>query len=157
MLDVATLAYVAGVLDMQCNIKTRTTPDDTVLPMLAMYGPNVAMLEYLASLTDTKMVVARRSFSRAGCAQHCKDKHQHIESVSGRWTLTGMKATIVLHNIRPYVRLQSEAVTSALVVGLNAPFKPAALRKMTDLGWEIPDLSRPAGDAATASAGERAR
>ena len=140
MFDIATLAYVAGVLDMQCNIKTRTTPDDTVLPMLAMYGPNVGMLEYLADLTDTKMVVARRSYSKAGCAQHCKDKHQHIVSVSGRWTLTGMKATIVLYNIQPYVRLQREAVTSALVVGLKAPFKPAKLKAMEVLGWEIPDL-----------------
>ena len=140
MLDVPTLAYVAGVLDMQCNIKTRTTPDDTELPMLAMYGPNVAMLEYLASLTDTKMVVARRSYVKAGCAQHCREKHQHIESVSGRWTLTGAKATIVLYNIRPYVRLQVEAVTSALVVGLAAPFKLAKLKRMADLGWEIPDM-----------------
>jgi len=140
MLDVPTLAYVAGVLDMQANIKIRTTPDDTELPFLAMYGPNVPMLEYLASLTATRMVVTRRSYVKAGCAQHCREKHQHIESVSGRWTLTGMKATVVLWNIRPYMRLQTEALTSALTVGLTAPFKPAKLRAMAELGWDLPDL-----------------
>jgi hypothetical protein len=139
-LDVPTLAYVAGVIDMQCNIKTRRTQEGTELPMLAMYGPNVAMLKYLASLTDTKMVVARRSYMKAGCSQHCKEKHQHIQSVSGRWTLTGMKATVVLYNIRPFMRLQTDAVTSALNVGLTAPFKPAKLDRMAALGWELPDL-----------------
>jgi hypothetical protein len=141
-LDVPTLAYVAGVLDTQANIKTRRTSEGTELPMLAMYGPNVPLLEYLASLTDTTMVVTRRSYAKAGCAEHCKEKHQHIQSLSGRWTLTGMKACVVLYNIRPYMRLQTEAVTAALNVGLDAPFKPATLTNMSALCWAMPALER---------------
>lgn len=138
-MDVQTVAYVAGIIDTQAVIRTRKAVD-TDLPSIAVHGPNTAMLKYLASITGTRSIVTRRSYSRAGCNEHCKEKHQHVVSVSGRWSVTGVKATVLLWNIRPYVRLQVDAVTSALNVGMEAPFKPGVLQKMVDLGWEIPDI-----------------
>jgi hypothetical protein len=62
---------------------------------------------------------------KAGCTEHCREKHQHVMSVSGRWSVTGANATVVLWNIRPFIQLQTEQVRTDLVVGLSAGFKPA--------------------------------
>lgn len=137
MLDIATVAYVAGIVDTQGIIRTRTA-GDTELPFVAVSGSNEGMLRYLAEITGTKVTITRRSFSRAGCAEHCAEKHQHIVSVSGRWSVSGVKATVLLYNIRPYLRLQVEEARSALVVGTSTRFKPATVEKMRTLGWSVP-------------------
>lgn len=138
MLEVGTLAYVAGVIDHQGLIRTRTLPHGTELPLVGLHGPNTRMLDFLAELTGTRAITTRRSYSKAGCAEHCKEKHQHITSTSGRWSVTGAKATVLLWNIRPYVHIQVDEVRSALVVGLTTNVKPATITKMADLGWDIP-------------------
>lgn len=61
-------------------------------------------------------------------------------SVSGRWQLTGGKATILLWNIRPYMRLQVPAATSAIALGMSTQYKPATLKKMAELGWDVPEF-----------------
>jgi hypothetical protein len=131
---------VAGVVDLLGLIRVRDLPNGTRLPVMQMHGNHMPTFTYLSELTGTKAIVVRRSYSRAGCAQHCKEKHQHITSVSGRWSLTGAKATIVLWNIRPYLRVQADRAEEALNVGLRTRFKAATLEKMRQLGWDIPQL-----------------
>lgn len=138
-LDVTTVAYVAGVVDLQGLIRTRMV-EDTELPYLGVSGPNTPMLRLLGELTGTRPTVTRRSYSRAGCSEHCAEKHQHVVSISGRWSISGVKATVVLWNVRPHLRLQADEAAAALAVGMRAPFKAATLRKMVELGWELPDL-----------------
>lgn len=138
-LDVATVAYVAGVIDLLGVIRTRTV-QDTELPYLALSGPNTGMLNFLGEITGTRPTITRRAYSKAGCAEHCLEKHQHIQSVSGRWSISGAKATVVLWNVRPYMRLQVEEAAAALAVGTRAGFKPATLTKIAALGWELPDF-----------------
>ena len=111
------------------------------------------MLGYLAKLTGTRAVTTRRQYVKAGCSEHCREKHQHVMSVSGRWSVTGAKATVVLWNIRPYIHLQSEAVQTALVVGLGAGFKPATVARMAELGWDVPDSGRPGAGESAVGAG----
>lgn len=142
-MDDKTLAYIAGVVDLLGIIKVRELENGTRLPQVQMHGNYMPTLEYLASLTETKAIVTRRSYSRAGCAEHCKEKHQHIISKSGRWSVTGVKATIVLYNIRPYLRLHEEAAALALSAGLSTRFKAGVADRMSELGWEIPDLAEP--------------
>lgn len=139
MLDATTLAYVAGVVDLHGVIRTRVS-GDSLLPQLSVNGPNTAMLTFLGDLTGTRAIVRRRQYSKAGCSEHCGEKHQHVVSVSGTWSVSGAKATIVLWNIRPFMRLQVEAATSAVVQGLDAPIKPATLTKMFELGWDLPEF-----------------
>lgn len=139
-MDDKTLAYVAGVVDLLGLIRVRDLPNGTRLPVVQMHGNYMPTFAYFGELTGTKAIVTRRSYSRAGCAQHCKEKHQHIVSKSGRWSLTGAKATIVLWNIRPFLRIQADKADEALVVGLDTRFKPATLEKMRQLGWEVPSL-----------------
>ena len=139
MIDTPTLAYIAGVLDLHGVIRTRTA-GDTELPYVALSGSNEGMLTFLADVTGTRAVVTRRQFSRAGCAEHCSEKHQHVTSVSGRWSVSGVKATVLLWNVRPFMRLQAEEATSALAVGMSTKYKPATVRKMAELGWDVPEF-----------------
>ena len=91
----------------------RVTPQGTRLPAVAISSGNSDMLTYLAKLTGTRSVVTRQAYVKAGCSEHCREKHQHVMSTSGRWSVTGAKATVVLASIRPFVHLQTEAVRSA--------------------------------------------
>lgn len=141
--DEPTLAYIAGVVDLLGNIKVRELDNGTRLPQVQIHGDHMRTLTYLGELTETKAIVARRSYARAGCAEHCKEKHQHIESRSGRWSLTGVKATIVLWNIRPYLRVQADAAIEAINVGTSTRFKPGVVSRMRELGWQIPELDPP--------------
>lgn len=140
-MKVETLAYLAGVLDMHAVIRTRKGADGD-LPSIAMHGPQTDMLEFLANLTGTRAIVTRRDYTKAGCAEHCAEKHQHIVSVSGRWSVTGAKATVLLWNVRPYMRLQTDVATAAIGSGLRAGYKPATLKNMRDLGWDLPDFGK---------------
>jgi hypothetical protein len=103
----------------------RITEQGTQLPSIALSNGNIDMLHYLATLTGTRAITTRRTYVKAGCTEHCREKHQHVMSVSGRWSVTGAKATVVLWNIRPFIQLQTEQVRTDLVVGLSAGFKPA--------------------------------
>lgn len=137
MIETPTLAYVASVIDTQGIIRTRIA-GDTELPMVAVHGSNIPVLQYLADLTGTKVTIVKRSYDRVGCAEHCTEKHQHIVSSSGRWSVTGVKATVLLYNIRPFMRFQTEPARSALVLGTATRFKPATIEKMVALGWDVP-------------------
>lgn len=138
-IEVADLAYVAALVDAMGGVKIRRTPEGTDLPVVYAHG-KIDILAPLGTLTGTKVIETRRNYSRSGCAEHCPLPHQHIVSVSGRWSVTGVKATVVLWNIRPYLRVHADAARTGVVVGTAAPFKPATPQKMAALGWHIPDV-----------------
>lgn len=136
-MEATDLAYLAGVIDVRGNITTRRAAG-TLLPLTAVSTKETRLLEWLCSITDMRMVTTERAYARGGCALHCAEKHVHISSVSGRWSVTGAKATIVLAAVRPFLRLQADEADLALAVGLKAPHKPASLSKMAALGWPMP-------------------
>jgi hypothetical protein len=138
-LTVADIAYVAGVLDAGALVRTRSLHNGTVLPMIQMHVSDMDLLGWLSDLTGVKAVEVKRSYSRHPCAAHCEQAHQHIVSTSGRWTLTGARATVVLASIKPYCRLQRESVDQTLIEGLKAPYKPAVVNRMIELGWARPE------------------
>lgn len=143
-MDERTIVYVAAVLDSQAVIRTREA-HGVVYPFVALSGGNVELLRLLAGMTGMKAVVTRRSYAKAGCAEHCQEKHLHVVSVSARWSISGAKATVVLAAVLPFLRLQVEEARTALLVGLGAPHKPATLRQMERLGWPIPEFNAPRG------------
>lgn len=147
MLDVATLSYVGAVVDLNANLTIRTV-GQTELPNIAVHMPNMGVLRWLGDLTETKAIATHRDFMRAGCKEHCEEKHQHIRSTSGRWVLTGAKATVLLHNVMPYLRFQEVEARMLLSVGLRAPHKPATPQKMHALGWALPEWIDPLTNAA---------
>ena len=88
---------------------------------------------------DFNVVPTERDFTKAGCAEHCSEKHLHVRSLSGRWMISGAKATIVLAAVQPYLRLRAAEVEDAVALGLAANFKGATAQAMRKLGWPIPE------------------
>jgi hypothetical protein len=139
MVNESRLAYIAGIIDSQAGIRSRFV-GETELPMVYVHGPNLPVLNLLADMTGTSVTVVRRGYAKAGCSTHCPDKHQHVTSVSGRWSVSGAKATVLLWNIRPYLMFQQEAAAAALAIGMSSPLKQATPQKMVELGWSLPDF-----------------
>lgn len=137
-MDEQEVAYLAGVLDVMGSITTRRA-GDTLLPQISVSTKDQRLLDWLGKRTDVRAFVTRRDFTRAGCSKHCAEKHQHVISESGRWSVSGAKATIVLAAVRPFLRLRTDEADIALTVGLRAPHKPATPRKMARLGWPLPE------------------
>lgn len=135
----AELAYVAALIDLQGHITSRTVRE-AVLPMVALSSPNAAVLRLLGEMTGVRPFITRRDYSRLGCVAHCPEPHQHIVSESGRWSLSGVKATVVLHSVLPFLRFQRDEAIEAIRLGLEAGYKPATIAKMAELGWRLPNF-----------------
>lgn len=130
--------YLAGILDANAIFRVREVPGGTRLACVAVHGLPVPVLEVLAEATGTKVTIVNRDYQRAPCADHCEEQHQHVSSVSGRWSVTGAKATVLIAAVLPFLRVQQEAASEVLKVGLAAPRKPATFDKMATLGWPVP-------------------
>lgn len=150
-LGTADLAYVAGIVDTMAVLRVRKYAEAD-LPMVAVHCPNLPLLGYLARLTGTKVTKTSRGYDRAGCSEHCPDKHQHITSTSGRWSVSGAKATVLLAAVRPFLRLQGYAADQVLEAAAKAPSKPATWQRMVELGWPLPDLPNAAHSPRTGGA-----
>jgi len=138
-MDTGELAYLAGVLDTRAVVRTRLVASSgTVLPYIAMSGGDPELLRWLGGITGVRSIVTSRAYNKHRCLEHCEKAHDHIHSISGRWSLTGVRATVVLLGTRPFVRFQEEQWDRALVAGVDAPRKEAVLRKMEALGWPLP-------------------
>lgn len=142
-LDLGTKAYLAGIIDTMGIIRTREMRgDNPPIPYVGLHTPNLQISSLFAGVTDTKVTTVTRKYNKAQCTEHCTpDSHVHVNSVSHRWSVTGVKATVMLHNIKPYLVFKTDEANEALRVGMVANYKPATWRKMQLLGWEIPDLS----------------
>lgn len=131
-------AYIAGILDIMARITTMETTDGTRLPLVAVSTTDTGILNYLGEVSGITPFLTHRSYDKHRCIEHCETAHEHVVSTSGRWSVSGAKATIILHNVRPFLRMQLDAAEDALEVGLVAPFKPATPAKMVELGWKVP-------------------
>lgn len=131
--------YLAGILDANAIFRIRSTPGGTKLPAVFVHGLSVKMLEVLARYTGTKVTVVNREYPRAPCSLHCEEQHQHVVSVSGRWSVTGAKATVLIAAVLPHLRVQAEQAAEVLEVGLAAPRKATTFTKMAALGWPTPE------------------
>lgn len=132
------LGYIAGILDANAIFRVRTTPGGTELPAVHVHGLPMPIMTVLAKYTGTKVTTVTRDYSRSPCAEHCDERHQHVVSISGRWSVTGARATVLIHAILPHLQAQRYAATEVLAVGLSAPKKSTTYNKMAQLGWPIP-------------------
>ena len=132
------LAYMAAIIDVMGSIRVRLVSSGTRLPSVTVSSPQGSVLGILAEHTGTGLITVKRDYDRRGCSEHCDEPHDHIDSNTSRWNITGAKATIFLGSIVDYMRIQQDAARSAFHLGLDAPKKPATLLKMIDIGWDIP-------------------
>lgn len=136
------IQYVAGILDACAIFRIRETAEGTKLPGVFVHGLPMPMLNILAETTGTKVTVVTRDYHRALCADHCPDQHGHVRSVSGRWSVTGAKATVLISAVLPHLRGQTAQAYEALTIGLEAPRKSTTFAKMYALGWPEIELGR---------------
>lgn len=141
-IDKGTKAYMAGIVDMLGIIRLREMKTGVPIPYVGINTANRQLADFMAGLTDTKVTEVTRKYNKMQCTEHCTpEAHTHVDSTTYRWSVTGVKATILLVNIKPYLIFKTGDAANALKAGLEANYKPATYRKMKVLGWEIPDLS----------------
>lgn len=139
MLTDTDLAYIAGLIDVMGNVRVMETAEGTQLPLVSISCPDAALLAYLGEVSDMQPFVTVRTYDRHRCTEHCDEPHQHVESRSRRWTVTGAKATMILAAVEPYLRFQKDKVAEVVALGMDAPRKKATSVKMTRLGWPMPE------------------
>lgn len=140
-LDVRDLAYAAALIDTLGVLSLREV-GPSQLPNVAIQGRFVETLRWLGDKTDTKLSTIARDFTRSACADHCPQPHVHIKSTSVRWVITGVKATIVLHNLAPFMRVQREAALTMVEAGRGIGYKGQVVEAMRAMGWDIPELKK---------------
>lgn len=133
------LAYAAALIDTLGHLRVRELKG-VQLPMVALHGTFVRSLEFLANLTGTKVTHTERDYHRGACAEHCPEPHTHVTSKSARWSVSGARATILLHNLLPYLRVQREEALQLIEVGKTVGYKGQVVVEMRQAGWEIPEL-----------------
>lgn len=138
-LDDGQLAYLAGVLDTRAVVRTRLVAGSAgVLPYVAVSCGDAELLRWLGELTGVKTVVTSRGYDKHRCLEHCDQAHEHVRSVSGRWSVTGTRATVVLSATAGWVRFHRQEWDRALQAGMSAERKNAVAEKMVHLGWPLP-------------------
>ena len=138
-LDVPQLAYAAALVDTLAVLSLREV-NGTQLPNVAINARHSDALSWLGEMTGTRLSTITRDYHRGACAAHCPDAHVHIVSTSGRWVVTGVKATITLHNLLPFLRVQRVAAIDLVTAGQTIGWKGHVVEQMRAAGWSIPEL-----------------
>lgn len=135
----STLGYIAGVIDAIGRLRARETTG-ALLPEVSVSSPRLDMLTFLAQRTGVRVVEVRRDYARFGCDEHCDQRHLHVHSHTGRWQVSGYRATIVLANLLPHLQRHRLDAGQLITLGLAAGHKASVGRSMIALGWE--DIAR---------------
>lgn len=134
----ADLAYCAALIDNLATLRVRDLGNSR-LPVIAISGKYEG-LKWLGSATGTKVVETKRDYTRHNCTEHCPTAHAEIKSYSLRWSVTGMRATIVLVNVLPFLRVQADDARAMIDYGLTLQYKGQVVNDLAKIGWKIPEL-----------------
>lgn len=140
MIRQADLSYAAALIDSFGTLKVREV-HETLLPEVIIQG-KIAALPWLAEITGVKVIEIRKGYNRHQCTDHCPQAHTRIESLTGRWVVTGARATVVLHNVEPYMRVQARKARDLVEAGQAIGYKTNVVNDMIKLGWQVPDLRK---------------
>lgn len=139
-LTTADVAYAAAIIDNLAALRTREIGGGSTLPVVQVSGKFGSLL-WLGEITGTRVIETSRKYTRHLCTEHCPAAHSEIESRSGRWTVTGMRATIMLYNVQRYLRVQAAAARQLIDAGLGVQYQGQVVNDMRKRGWDIPDLA----------------
>jgi hypothetical protein len=131
-------AYAAALLDQFGRLTLRPY-QGTELPEVIVQG-KVAALGWLGERTGAKVIEIPKAYNAHRCAEHCTEKHMHVESTTQRWSVTGARATIVLHTLQGYMRVQDRRARELVEAGQRIGYKRTVVDEMRELGWDIPEL-----------------
>lgn len=151
------MAWMAGVIDLKGSVvrknnKMRKTPQ-IVLYVQTKNAPVAVRLSELTGTSPEQHPAPKaENFLRRGCAVHCPEAHVHVPDEypwqmpqMTRWSLTGVAAAVVLHNLAPYMSTYAtyagdvkEIFGSFAGAGQGYGAVRATLRRLAALGWVIP-------------------
>jgi hypothetical protein len=149
------LAWMAAILDIQGRIhrkdnQARATPQ----LVLRVDSSHLSVIGELCRLTggsvEPRPPAPGKEWDRKGCTEHCAAAHVHVEIGSqpstGRWTVTGAAAAVVLHNVIPYMltdrgmeAMMTEALENVNLAGRSGNNARRAVRRLAQLGWVLPE------------------
>lgn len=155
--------WVAGIIDMKGLIARKKNPSRaTTQNVLVVDTKNRDVIVRLAKYTGTDPAIQQEkrikdSWRRKGCADHCPSQHVHVREVSmpqiSRWQITGVSLATVAFNVLPYltdsdrtrdiIAAVEEIASTIPLMGPGRGAIDAALRRLANLGWEIPDYLLP--------------
>ena len=156
-IPVQKLGWMAGILDLRGRLlvkknQMRNTPQF----VLIAETKEVSIIRELSSLTGTKaeLQAARplKDFMRRSCTEHCPEAHVHVEDQDrmmpriARWTITGAGMVTVLDNLMPFLMVDrgypeaiDQVTRDTTLTGQGSGAVMASLRRLRDLGWELPE------------------
>lgn len=157
MIEPARLGWMAAILDIQgLVIQKKNYSRATPQVVLAVDSANTTVVRELCALTGTDVEMKKQNklrpeWRRRACTIHCPEAHVHLQDVNmpltGRWTITGVGAAMVLHGLRPHlvtwdVKSWSLAyelcMDNAVFTGQGSGMTRSVITRLVDLGWELP-------------------
>lgn len=132
------LAYVAALVDAHARLTLRSYRG-TELPEVIIQG-RIAALPWLAEVTGSKVIEVAKDYNAHRCAEHCTERHMHVASVTQRWSVTGARATIVLHSVERFMRVQGREARRLVEAGQRIGYKRTVVDELRGLGWTVPEL-----------------
>lgn len=136
----ADLAYMAALIDNLAVLKTRLVNGSDLPAIVLTTTRSPEAVRFLARCSGSQVTTLVREYNKKGCIAHCKQPHLHIDTTGHRWQVTGAKATIVLHNLLPYMRVQKDLARKLIEAGRTIGYKGQVVNRMRELGWDIPEL-----------------
>lgn len=153
-LPVAQLGWMAGIIDLKGKItRKRNKARATQQIVLAVDSKHWQVIRELGRMTGTapemQKAPPKHDWYRRNCSEHCEEAHTLVEGSEwpsiGRWTITGASMATVLWNLRPFLRVENgleeamlEAFDQAVLTGQGSAQVLASLRRLKELGWDIP-------------------
>lgn len=136
-LDASWLGWVAGVIDCRASLFVRESTASTPLPTvsLTLAADRAAVVHRLCELTGVRPIPLTKDYNRASCAEHCPQRHTHVQGAYLRWSLTGARAVAVLDACLPYLTVRRDQAADVLARCDGSAHKPATVVKMRELGW----------------------
>jgi len=155
MVKAADLGWMAAVIDLKgILLRKRNRSRATPQLVIVVDSRNFDVIRRLAEMTGTNPEAKRiqtlnTDWSRRGCSEHCPEAHVHFTvhmPDTQRWSVTGVAAAVVLHNLRPYLvssekpydEFTEEALANAVLSGRGSGAVKATLARLIALGWELP-------------------
>jgi hypothetical protein len=144
---------MAGVIETRGKIKhvknaLRRSPQ----LVLQVQSRHITVVERLCALTGVRSRITEsktiEAGDRRGCIEHCPEPHVHMAAEMPRmavWAITGVGASIVLHNLAPYMdpdldlSVIEEIIAAAPMEGRGAAAVADTTLRLVRLGWTLPD------------------
>ena len=149
---------MAGVIDLKGRLDYKNNRQRKSRQIvLGVHTKEIQVVRKLASLTGTRpeshAPKPMREFMRKGCDEHCPDKHIHVGDeflqmpAGAKWTITGAGMVAVLSELEPFLTVDrgyreaiEEVYDSVALIGQGAAAVVASLRRLRDLGWDMPPM-----------------